>query len=162
MWITWCFFRSVGILKCLPHGWHINSCWWIFNSTSRLKDFAHWLHGNALWLSSCLRRVPLWVNDLLHILHWNNFSPVWVTLCCFRTFAALKCFPQSSQISRICFCWYFSSLKDFSNCSHGYLLCLAVCLKRWLVLENDFSHKLHGILAWWNLAWCFFRSFLIL
>ena len=101
-------------MKCFPHGW------WIFTSTSSAKDFAHWQQGNALWLSSCLRRVPLWVNYLSHILHWNNFSPVWMAWCCFKTFAALKCFPQLSQISLICFCWYFSSLKDFSHWSQEY------------------------------------------
>ena len=32
-------------------------CWYHTEESS--KDFAHWLQGNALWLSSCLKRVPL-------------------------------------------------------------------------------------------------------
>ena len=62
-------------------------------------------------------------------------------LMLFQNIRSFEMFPTVVTDQSHMLLLILSSLKDFSHWSQEYLLCLAVRLKRSLVLENDLSHK---------------------
>ena len=108
-------------------------------------------------LKGCFLSFPYSQIDVLHWAHLNNFSPLWVSKCFFKTAPWLNDFPYLIGVCNFSLAWkimcFFRSPAWPNDLSHWSHLCNFSpewgnkCLVIWLIYRNDLIHIVQGCLS---------------